>query len=83
MRSTLLPHALDREFPQLAAKIAALKQTDAHFAHLLAQHDALDDQITKSEMGVTALDDVNSENLKKQRLRLKDELYRLANAPHI
>ncbi len=48
MQSDLLSHALHREFPNLANAIARLKHSDAHFAHLLEQHDAVDADITKS-----------------------------------
>lgn len=78
MHSNLLPHALNREFPELAAVIARLKETDLHFAHLLKQHDAVDDQITKDEMGVAPMGDTALESLKKQRVHLKDELYHMA-----
>jgi uncharacterized protein len=80
MHSNLLPHAIDREFPELAATVATLKTTDHHFAQLLLQHDAIDAQITKDEMGVAPMGDVSLEDLKKQRLHLKDELYRRASA---
>lgn len=80
MHSDLLPHALNREFPELADIVARLKETDLHFAHLLKQHDAADDQITKDEMGVAPMGDTTLEDLKKQRLHLKDELYRMAIA---
>ncbi len=80
MRSNLLPHALNREFPELAAAVTHLKESDAHFAHLLKQHDAVDDQITADETGVAPMGDVGLEDLKKQRLHLKDELYRMASA---
>ena len=80
MRSTLLPHALNREFPELADTISSLKQSDEHFARLLEQHDAVDDEITKSETGQTFLDEVSAEKLKKQRLNLKDQIYRIATS---
>ena len=80
MHSDLLPHALNREFPELAEVVARLKETDLHFAHLLKQHDAADDQITKEEMGVAPMGDTTLEGLKKQRLHLKDELYQMASA---
>lgn len=78
MRSDLLPHALNREFPELADAIAKLKATDHHFANLLGQHDAVDTEITKSETGVTPISDDALETLKKQRLHLKDQLYAIA-----
>jgi len=78
MNSDRLPHALNREFPELADAIAHLKETDSHFARLLKQHDAADDQITKDEMGVAPMGDTTLEGLKKQRLQFKDELYLMA-----
>jgi uncharacterized protein len=78
MRSDLLPHALNREFPELAPAVARLKEGDHHFAHLLKQHDAVDEQITKDELGMAPMGDATLEALKRQRLHLKDQLYQLA-----
>jgi uncharacterized protein len=80
MHTNLLTHVINREFPELAEKVAQLKKSDHHFAQMLAQHDKLDAQITNDEMGVAPMGDVSREDLKKQRLHLKDELYRRANA---
>jgi uncharacterized protein len=80
MRSDLLPHAMNREFPELADAVAHLKETDLHFVHLLKLHDAADVEITKDETGVARMGDVALEVLKKQRLHLKDELYKMATA---
>lgn len=80
MRSDLLPHALSIEFPELATVVTSLKGSDLHFAHLLKKHDAIDEQITADETGVAPMGDVELEVLKKQRLRLKDELYQMASA---
>lgn len=78
MQSDLLSHALHREFPNLADAIARLKTSNSHFTHLLEQHDAVNADITKSETGVSAMSDHSLEALKKQRLHLKDQLYRMA-----
>ncbi len=80
MRSELLSHALNREFPELADAVLRLRETDLHFAHLLKLHDAADDQIIKDETGVARMGDTALEVLKKQRLQLKDELYKMASA---
>lgn len=80
MQSNLLPHALAVEFPELADAIKSLKQSDAHFAKLLDEHDALDKQITQDEMGVKAINDTDLHALKQQRAKLKDELYSTAKA---
>jgi uncharacterized protein len=82
MQTTLLAHAIEREFPELTATVVQLKATDPHFAQLLAQHDALDSQITNDEMRVAAVGDVSLENWKRQRLQLKDALYRYAKVSY-
>jgi uncharacterized protein len=80
MYTNLLTHAIDKEFPDLALIVRRLKATDHHFAQLLAQHDALDAQITNDEMQVAPMGDLSLENLKKQRLYLKGQIYQLASA---
>lgn len=80
MNSDLLPHALNREFPELADAVAHLKETDLHFVHLLKQHDVVDEQITKDEMGIAPMGDTTLEVLKKQRVNLKDQLYKMASS---
>lgn len=80
MHSTLLPHALAVEFPELSEAIKSLKASNAHFVKLLDEHDALDKQITQDEMGVKAISDDALHALKQQRAHLKDELYRMAKA---
>lgn len=80
MHTNLLTHAIDKEFPELALNVRRLKETDQHFAQLLSEHDVLDAQITKDEMQVAPMGDLSLENLKKQRLHLKDQIYQLANA---
>jgi len=76
--SSLLPHALSVEFPELAERIKTLKQENAHFAKQLEAHDALDKQISQDELGVKAIEDNALHAMKQQRARLKDELYQLA-----
>lgn len=74
----LLSHVLAVEFPELATRISELKANDPHFAHMLDNHDSLDRDIAAAEKGTTTLDDLALERLKKERLHLKDTLYRLA-----
>jgi uncharacterized protein len=62
----------------VADAIARLKHSDAHFANLLEQHDAVDTDVTKSETGVAPMSDHSLEALKKQRLHLRDQRYRMA-----
>lgn len=55
--------------------ISKLKVEDAHFAKVFDRHNELDDQVTKAENGDTPLSDIELENLKKEKLKLKDEAY--------
>jgi uncharacterized protein YdcH (DUF465 family) len=74
----ILSHVLIKEFPELASRIEDLKRSNPHFTGLLEKHDALDREITVAEENGSSLTDLALESLKKSRLHLKDELYRLA-----
>ena len=78
MQSSLLSHSLIVEFPELADNIHLLKVKDAHFARLLEEHDAIDQKITRDEERIEALSDDALHVLKQQRMKLKDELYKMA-----
>jgi len=58
-------------------EIHNLKQENAHFAKIFEKHNALDEQITKAENGETPMTDVELETLKKEKLLLKDEAYKM------
>lgn len=53
--------------------ISELKQKDAHFLKLFDKHNALDDQIVELEK--KHADQFEIESLKKEKLKLKDEVY--------
>jgi len=55
--------------------IAELKQKDAHFHRLFDQHNDLDAEIIK--LVQSHVDDVTIETKKKEKLKLKDELYNM------
>jgi len=55
--------------------ISKLKVENAHFAKIFEKHNELDDLITEVEEGRKAMDDLELEKLKKQKLALKDEAY--------
>lgn len=77
MQTPFLSHELHVEFPDLAERVHALKASNGHFARLLDQHGELDKRILKAEEGIEAIDDFALEDLKKQRLWLKDELFKM------
>ena len=80
MQSSQLSHSLAVEFPELAPAIHRLKADNAHFARLLSEHDEIDQRIVRDEETIEPLNDETLHELKQQRLKLKDELYRMATA---
>jgi uncharacterized protein len=71
---TYKPHDLVSEFPEQAARIHALKQSDAHFARLAERYGEVNHEILRIEGEVTPASDETVETLKKQRLNLLDEI---------
>lgn len=68
-------HSLMQEFPQMRERITQLKGSDNHFARLFAEYDAAEHAVHRIESGAEAAGDERLESLKKERLRLKDELF--------
>jgi uncharacterized protein YdcH (DUF465 family) len=58
-------------------EIHELKQENAHFARIFEKHNELDDKVTKAENGDIPMTDVELETLKKEKLLLKDEAYKM------
>ena len=76
----LLKHDIVHEFPQLKDKIHTLKTTHHHFARLYNAYDEVNHTIAKIETGGAVMSDQALEDLKKQRLKLKDEIVEMLNA---
>lgn len=74
-----MPHVLLQEladeFPDLKAKIKKLQSSDRHFAKLIETYRSLDREIHDVEEHEVNVSDETFEDMKKQRLRLKDVLY--------
>lgn len=70
-------HNLALEFPEYKDKIHELKISNRHFRRLMDEHHELDKQIRRAEVEAEVLSDDYLETLKKQRLKLKDECYRI------
>lgn len=64
-------------FPEFRDLISELKTRDAHFSRLFDQHNELDQRIKNIEARIEPGSAVDVENMKKAKLRLKDELYTL------
>jgi uncharacterized protein YdcH (DUF465 family) len=56
-------------------EITALKTSNAHFAKIFERHNEIDEIVTAGEKGETPMTDIELENLKKEKLKLKDEAY--------
>ena len=54
-------------------EISELKQKNAHFVKVFERHNELDEKITEAEEGRLHITDVELEQLKKEKLMLKDE----------
>jgi len=67
----------NKMFPEYRDLISKLKQEDAHFARLFDEHNELDDKITGLVNNPVTSGSEEIEELKKAKLKLKDELYAL------
>ncbi|WP_386691626.1 MULTISPECIES: YdcH family protein [unclassified Lonepinella] len=62
-------------FPEFRDLITKLKTEDAHFARLFDEHNVLDQRIKNIESNIELATPTEVEDLKKAKLRLKDEMY--------
>ena len=62
-------------FPEYRDLITRLKTTDAHFLRVFDQHNGLDQQIKRMESRIDPGTPLQIEQLKKEKLALKDALY--------
>ena len=74
------PHELLEEFPEHADKMATLKESDAHFAKLFDEYHEVNRAVHRAETNVEPTDQFHEEDMRKQRARLKDEIYRMLSA---
>lgn len=74
------PHELHEEFPEHAERIHTLKVEDGHFAKLFEDYHETNRAIHRAETNIEPTDDANMENMRKQRMVLKDQLYALLKA---
>lgn len=73
-------HDLIHEFPEMEEKIKTLRASSPPFASLMDQYDALDERVRRIEELGTPVADETIEEMKKQRLLLKDKLYDMLHA---
>jgi uncharacterized protein len=64
-------------FPEFRELISHLKTEDGHFARIFHHHNELDQQIKNMEAGIVPANGMAIEQLKKEKLQLKDSLYQI------
>jgi hypothetical protein len=74
------PHTLQDEFPTQMDAIHALKVSNAHFARLLDEYDALNDKVHRAETNVEPIEQLAEVELRKKRAFVKDEIARMLSA---
>jgi uncharacterized protein YdcH (DUF465 family) len=70
-------HDLIHELPEYKDRIHELKTSDSHFAKLFDKYHEVDHQVRRIEEGIETPTDEVTEELKKERLHLKDELFNM------
>lgn len=75
-------HPFLTDHPELQDKIHALKSENTHFTKLLREYDGICLEIGRAESEVPGymMSDLALEQLKKERLTLKDEMISMVNA---
>lgn len=68
-------HHVQQEFPEFLNSISTLKNNNPDFAQLLSKYDDTDKKIYGIERQMRPVPDYYVEDLKKQRVNLKDRIY--------
>jgi uncharacterized protein YdcH (DUF465 family) len=68
------PHDLTEEFPDERDRITELKTSNGHFARLAEEYDEVNRSIYRMETRVEPTSEDVEEELKRRRVRLKDEI---------
>lgn len=74
------PHELAEEFPEHIGKIRDLKMNDGHFARLFDEYHNVNRSIHRAETNIEPTTDFHMEDMRKLRIRLKDEIYGMLSA---
>jgi len=68
------PHDLTEEFPDQRERITELKTRNGHFARLVEEYNEVNRTIHRTETRVEPTSEDVEEELKRRRVRLKDEI---------
>lgn len=62
-------------FHEYREQIVTLKQQNGHFGKIFDKHNDIDEKITEVDKGRSHMDQFELESLKKEKLKLKDEIH--------
>jgi uncharacterized protein YdcH (DUF465 family) len=65
------------EYRDIITHMKQNQEANAHFLNIFDKHNDLDNKISEAEKGSIPMTDMEIENLKKQKLQLKDEAYNI------
>ena len=74
MSEYLKHHPLAHDMPEHRDAIHDLKMSDEHFSRLLGEYEVLDKRIVRIEQRIELMDDLELDNLKMERVAMKDTL---------
>ncbi len=74
------PHDMYEDFPGLTAKIQEMKQASPHFAKLFDEYHAVNRDVHRAEERVDTVTAEVEATIRRRRMALKDELYRMLTA---
>lgn len=75
------PHELAEEFPEYLGRMHKLKESDAHFARLFEQYHEINRAVHRAETNVEPIEELAEVTLRKHRIALKDQIWRILSAP--
>lgn len=71
------PHELHEEFPEYDERIKELKATNGHFARLMDLYHKVNREVHSAETNVAPVSEATETDMRKERARLKDEIYQM------
>ncbi|WP_298969520.1 DUF465 domain-containing protein [uncultured Roseobacter sp.] len=74
------PHELSADFPEHADRIHTLRESDAHFRKLADAYHEANRAVHRAETNLEPTDSLNEAELRKQRMRIKDEIASILNS---
>ncbi len=75
------PHELHEEFPEHVERMHDLKVSDAHFAKLFDEYHEINRAVHRAETNVEPVEELAEVDMRKRRMHLKDEIWRMLSAP--